>query len=377
MATNNCQIINGYVVPPLNNDNSGFSKWGFATKYGKEYFIKELITPVYPVDRSVMSDELFEQRRAECAKYENRFRQFYATINNASCGNLVRINEFFRNGSRYYLVTEKISGASMPLEALAALPTDKKLLLLKTVANCFFKLHSSGIVHFDVKPANILVKATVSGNYTAKLIDFDAGFFLGEDIENSELGGDLTYLAPETFLGIYGEDVRINEKADIFALGLVFHQYCYAKLPDFNHSEYEYPYEAILDESELVLEKGTMPDEVNEIIKSMLDIDPNKRPSAGDIFTKLNEITGTVISLEAPPVQLHGFTTTYGTSQGGAVSGSRLRSTMKSATSTGYPASGMTTSGPSISPPVTSPTAATPTAGTATTSPWFSSAGDL
>ena len=42
MSTNNHQIINGYDVPPLNNDNSGFSKWGFATKYGKEYFIKEL-----------------------------------------------------------------------------------------------------------------------------------------------------------------------------------------------------------------------------------------------------------------------------------------------------------------------------------------------
>ena len=212
MSTNNHQIINGYDVPPLNNDNSGFSKWGFATKYGKEYFIKELITPVYPVDRSVMSDEMFEQRRAECARYENRFRSFYTAINNASCGNLVRINEFFRNGSRYYLVTEKVSGSSMELKDLAALPIEKKLLLLKTVANCFYKLHSSSIVHFDVKPANILIKATANGNYTAKLIDFDAGFFLGEDIENSELGGDLTYLAPETFLGIYGEDVRINEK---------------------------------------------------------------------------------------------------------------------------------------------------------------------
>ena len=86
-------------------------------------------------------------------------------------------------------------------------------------------------MHFDVKPANILVKKSANGNYTAKLIDFDAGFFIGEDIENSELGGDLTYLAPETFLGMYGEDVRINEKADIFALGLVFHQYFTAKLP--------------------------------------------------------------------------------------------------------------------------------------------------
>lgn len=374
MSTNNHQIINGYDVPPLNNDNSGFSKWGFATKYGKEYFIKELITPVYPVDRSVMSDEMFEQRRAECAKYENRFRSFYTAINNASCGNLVRINEFFRNGSRYYLVTEKISGSSIKLEELAALPTEKKLLLLKTVANCFYKLHGSGIVHFDVKPANILIKATANGNYTAKLIDFDAGFFLGEDIENSELGGDLTYLAPETFLGIYGEDVRINEKADIFALGLVFHQYCYATLPDFDQNEYAYPYEAVLDESQLTLHQGTMPEELNEIIKSMLDVDPNKRPSAGDIFKKLNEITGTVIDLEAPPTYINGFTTTYGTSRGGTVSGSRLRSTMRTSAPSPVASAPISGTADTYTP---APAPAAPAAEPAPTSPWFSSAGDL
>ncbi len=376
MSTNNHQIINGYDVPQLDNDNSGFSKWGFATKYGKEYFFKELITPVYPVDRSVMSDEMFEQRRAECAKFENRFRSFYAAINNASCGNLVRINEFFRNGSRYYLVTEKISGKSMPLEALAALPDQKKLLLLKTVANCFYRLHSSSIVHFDVKPANILVTTTANGNYTAKLIDFDAGFFLGEDIENSELGGDLTYLAPETFLGMLGEDVRINEKADIFALGLVFHQYCYAKLPEFNQSEYEYPYEAVLDESELKLQSSSFPSELNEVIKSMLDVDPNKRPSAGEIFKKLNEITGTVVNYDVPPTYLHGFATSYGTSRGGTVSGSRLRSTFNRAAAA--PADGAPIApAPTPAGVATSPVSGTPIAGAPTSSPWFSSAGDL
>ena len=94
-------VINGYELEAdLQNANSGFSKWGFATKYGKEFFIKELITPVYPVDRSIMSDELFEKRRSGCAEYEERFRKYYSVINDASCGNLVRITEFFRSGSR-------------------------------------------------------------------------------------------------------------------------------------------------------------------------------------------------------------------------------------------------------------------------------------
>ena len=36
-------VINGYsLTSELQNKNSGFSKWAFATKNGKEYFIKEL-----------------------------------------------------------------------------------------------------------------------------------------------------------------------------------------------------------------------------------------------------------------------------------------------------------------------------------------------
>lgn len=47
-------MLNGYILKgELQNANSGFSKWGFAVKNGKEYFIKELISPVFPMDRSI------------------------------------------------------------------------------------------------------------------------------------------------------------------------------------------------------------------------------------------------------------------------------------------------------------------------------------
>ena len=284
--------INGYTLKAeLKNANSGFSKWGFATKNGKEYFIKELINPVYPIDKSIMSDELFQQRRAHCSEYEAKFKKFFGLINNASRGNLVRITDFFRYGSRYYLITEKVEGKSPSMEYIASLEEEKKLLLLKTVAHCFYDLHSVGIVHSDVKPNNILVKATKNGNYAAKLIDFDSGFQKGEVFDNKELGGELTYLAPETFLGIYGEDVKPDEKADIFGLGLVFHEYYCGFLPYFDQNEYEYPYEAALDGGLLKPDMNKLPDDLRALITSMLDADPKERPSAEEIIKTLNIIT--------------------------------------------------------------------------------------
>lgn len=285
--------INGYELKAeLKNANSGFSKWGFAKKSGKEYFIKELINPVYPIDKSIMSEELFDKRRTFCSQYEIKFKNFFERINEASRGNLVRINEFFRSGSRYYLVTEKVGGKSVSIETISSLEYDKKILLLKTVAHCFNDLHSAGIVHFDVKPSNILIKVTKSGNYVAKLIDFDSGFIKGETFDNKELGGDLTYLAPETFLGIYGEDIKPDEKADIFGLGLVFHEYYCGKLPYYDESEYEYPYEAALDNGVLMPDLAMLPEEIGKLIISMLDCDPKKRPSADEIIKLLNVLSG-------------------------------------------------------------------------------------
>ena len=240
--------INGYTLTTeLTSENSGFSKWGFATKGGKQYFIKELINPVYPVDRSVMTPELFENKVKFCRDFENRYVRLYSSINNASCGNLVRIEEFFRCGSRYYLVMEKIEGKSVPVEVIANISEEKKLLLLKSVAFAFCCLHKWGVVHFDVKQNNIIVKQTKTGNYVGKVIDFDAGFTTTEVRDGIELGGDLAYLAPETFLAIRGDDVNIGEKADIYSLGLVFHEYYTGHLPNFDQKEYEYPFEAILD----------------------------------------------------------------------------------------------------------------------------------
>lgn len=299
--------INGYTLKAeLKNANSGFSKWGFATKNGKEYFIKELINPVYPLDKSVMSEELFQQRRLFCYRYETKFKNFFELINKASRGNLVRITEFFRCGSRYYLITEKVEGKSPSMEYIASLDDEKKLLLLKTVAHCFYDLHSVGIVHSDVKPNNILVKATKNGNYVAKLIDFDSGFLKGDVLENKELGGELTYLAPETFLGIYGEDVHPDEKSDIFGLGLMFHEYYCGFLPYYDQEEYEYPYEAALDGGLLKPDMDMMPEDVGNLIASMLDADPKKRPSAEEIIKILNTITEqSDSSLEVKQIMLH------------------------------------------------------------------------
>ncbi len=284
-------IINGYeVIGELNNANSGFSKWGFARKNGRVYFLKEMINPVYPVDESSMSVSMLAQRRNFCIRYEARCKKLYTAINNASYGNLVRIVEFFRYGSRYYIITDPIENSASTIEAVSGLPPMVKYRILKSVAFCFSCLHESGIAHFDVKPSNIILKRTARGGYAAKLIDFDSSFFKEEIRDEIELGGDLTYLAPETFLHICGENSCVDENADIFALGLVFHEFFCGKLPLFDANEYEYPYEAALDGGTLTPDFSVVPERLAKLIADMLNVEPSKRPSASGIVTEISEI---------------------------------------------------------------------------------------
>ena len=312
--------INGYTLQgEWITTNSGFSKWGFAVKNRREYFIKELINPVYPLDPGVLTPKQFESSRAHCLEFERKFKKFYTRINEASRGNLVRIQEFFRHGSRYYVVTEKVRGQTVTMEQIATMPEHKKLLLMKTVAQGFRDLHAAGIVHFDVKPANILLQTTQTGNFSARIIDFDAGFLLEEPLEDFDFGGDLTYFAPETFLGNFGEEIHPNDKADVFALGLVFHEYYFGKLPEYLSNGYDYPCEAALNDGVLHPDSGSGSRMVVDLIADMLHVEPEKRPSIGAVLTRINNLLGFQQQPDAN-IMVRELEVNYGGSHGRAIS---------------------------------------------------------
>lgn len=60
-------VIKDYkLLGELSAQNAGFCQWGFCEKAGREYFIKEFLTPVYPVDSKELSAKLIERKRKVC-----------------------------------------------------------------------------------------------------------------------------------------------------------------------------------------------------------------------------------------------------------------------------------------------------------------------
>lgn len=99
-----------------------------------------------------------------------------------------------------------------------ALPPRFVCTLLDQLLSGLAAVHAEGVVHRDVKPANILMEATGTGRPHLRLSDFGIAMRKGEPrlTETAYIVGTPGYLAPEQLLGS-----EPDFTADLFAVGLV------------------------------------------------------------------------------------------------------------------------------------------------------------
>ena len=279
-------VINGYALEaPFQNKNAGFSRWTFAKKGDERFFIKEMLNPVYPDDEdNVLSDEIKNNLISICKDYEKERERLYSGVNEASDGNLVRIREFFRYDSHYYITTEVVQEAGISFEELAALPMDDKLLLCASLAHSMIGLEKAHLIHSDIKATNILLKKTFKGKIIGKIIDFDSSFFEDNPPENEDdLGGDQVYISPEALMFMCGEQVPLTTKLDVFAFGILFHQYLSGMIPEFDTGEYESVADAVLDGADIRIAK--FPDKrISDTLRKMLSVEADDRPSMESVY---------------------------------------------------------------------------------------------
>jgi serine/threonine-protein kinase len=127
-----------------------------------------------------------------------------------------------------YFVMEYVEGQSLEekLERSGQLSLVEVLRIGQQVARGLAAAHAHGLVHRDVKPANILLE---NGVERVKLTDFGLARAVDSDLrltQSSTVAGTLEYMAPEQYRG-----EPVDHGADLFSLGTVLYQLCTGQSP--------------------------------------------------------------------------------------------------------------------------------------------------
>ena len=273
----------------LSNQNAGSCRWCFAVRGGREFFIKEYLEPKHPQNDTVSSPEKKERKLKKCKAFEAEKTRVFSSINEKSDGNAVRVEDFFRIGAKYYAAMPRIQGIDMEESDVAALPEEEKRRLCAIIAHALACVHAARYVHADVKHTNVIFTRSSGNVLTAKLIDYDAGYFEDTPPQNPEqIAGDQVYYAPEVCLAIMGGEINLSCKVDIFSLGVLFHQYYTGALPGFDPEQYGCVGEAVSQGEELAV-SADFPADIRELICRMLAADPKNRPTAQEVYDVISK----------------------------------------------------------------------------------------
>jgi serine/threonine-protein kinase len=133
--------------------------------------------------------------------------------------NILHVHDFLKQDGSMYIVMEYVQGIDLfdLLERRPVLPVDVAAIITLQVARALDYAHFRGIVHRDVKPANVMV----SRQGEVKLMDFGiARDDTMRDLTETGTGlGTPSYMSPEQILGD-----KLDFRSDLFSLGIVLYQ---------------------------------------------------------------------------------------------------------------------------------------------------------
>ncbi len=220
-----------------------------------------------------------------------RFEREARALASLSHPNVVQVHRFgHASDGRPWLVMQYVKGRSLAerLDAGGPLPPAEAREVLSSVAAALAAAHRHGIVHRDVRPANVLLEEDTG---RVLLTDFgiarplaSARFRAPRLTATGQVVGDPSYRTPEALRG-----EELTEQADVYGLGVLGYEALSGRGPYGDARGARLAIAHMKDDPlDLAVEGGVEPDLARLLLRCLAK-EPSRRPTTSDVARALDE----------------------------------------------------------------------------------------
>ncbi|MDD5677410.1 MAG: serine/threonine-protein kinase [Kiritimatiellae bacterium] len=195
--------------------------------------------------------------------------------------NVVQIYSFGQVESQFYIAMELVSGGRLDemIDNGVALEETRALEIHLQVVAGLRAASEAGLVHGDIKPANILFGL----NGEAKVVDFGLASYIGQQQQGGAVWGTPYYIAPEKARG-----KRVDFRSDIYSLGATL----------FHVLTGQVPFDGATS-TDVVMAR------LNQPAPNLLDINPDLHPETAALVARMLEVDPSMRHPSYPALQIN------------------------------------------------------------------------
>ncbi|HUG69681.1 MAG TPA: protein kinase [Pirellulaceae bacterium] len=203
--------------------------------------------------------------------------------------NIIHVHDVSSEAQRHYVVMEYVSGRDLQsrVDTDGALPIADAISFIRQVAEGLQHAHEQGVIHRDMKPANIMV----DDQGVVKILDMGVGHLRKAEKIQVEDAGELmmsavAYMAPE-----HARGQQVDARCDVYSLGAVFYFLITARAPFSTNTDAE---RAKIKESKRPIPlrelRTDVPPPLVDLCDRMMELQPDDR------FASMGEVLGALAS---------------------------------------------------------------------------------